>query len=314
MSHLMPWQQEQWQALQNMRNDGRLPHALLFAGPRGLGKAQFALEFIYSLFCLTPTADKSACRTCRTCALLAAETQPDFRILQPEETGKTIKIEQVRNHLDWLKQSSQQGNLKILLIQSAERLNMAASNALLKTLEEPGRQTLIILVTHQPNLLAATIYSRCQLVKFTLPPTQIAKAWLEAQLPGKVDDINFLLTLAGGAPLRAYELAETEIEEKYRIWTAGLQKLLSGHISPLSLAKEWQKAESTALLDYLIWVINFYLKGEKPIISLNIKPQKLFELYDKLIRNRELLRTHQGLNDYLLLEDILIDCFCMAKP
>lgn len=203
-----PWTQAQWQQLQQSRQAQRLPHAILLAGPDGLGKRDFARDLAQSLLCEQPATDGSACGQCRACARYLADTHPDMFMLEPEETGKAIKVDQVRELIrQFALASHRESGYRIAIVQPAERMNLAAANSLLKTLEEPPANTLIMLLSASPSLLPATILSRCQRLDFSPPAHEQALAWLLAQPGIEADQAPPLLALSGGAPVAARALA-----------------------------------------------------------------------------------------------------------
>ena len=146
----MPWHDEHWQRLQARRERGALPHALLICRPEGLGKRAFAERFIRGLLCQAPEAGE-ACGRCRSCLLLAAGTHPDrvtvsYGLRKDGVQRSEIVIDQVRDLSARLAMSSQFGGWQVATLDPADALNAAAANALLKTLEEPAAQTLLVLV------------------------------------------------------------------------------------------------------------------------------------------------------------------------
>jgi DNA polymerase-3 subunit delta' len=240
------WQQAEWQRLETLVQEERLPHALLVSGHAGIGKQRFALAFAARLLCRSPQP-QGACTQCKSCQLLAAGTHPDFMLLQPEtdaKTGKTakaVKVDQVRELVGFAEKSAQLGGYRLVVVEPAHLLNVQAANALLKTLEEPGRQTLILLVTAQPLSLPATVRSRCQQLALPVPATAEALAWLGPQVRGD-DTARLLLALADGAPLAALALQEAPwFGERERL-LRDLGGLSEGRQSPLAVAQRWQQA------------------------------------------------------------------------
>lgn len=214
---------ETWAQLTARRE--RLPHALLFAGQRGLGKSELARAFAAALLCETPIEGGRACGACPACNWFAQGNHPDFRLVQPEildeeadddggegEAGgrkkgkpsQQIKIEQIRALEDFLHVGTHRRGLRVILIHPAEAMNRPTANALLKSLEEPSPSTLFLLVTNEPARLLPTIRSRCQSVKIAMPAEAASQAWLN--LAGVADGERWL-ALAGGAPILAAELA-----------------------------------------------------------------------------------------------------------
>jgi len=207
-----PWQQSQWHKVQLQRQADKLPHALLLVGPEGLGKEDFAMHLASSLLCQSPYQDGSACGDCSACQLLSAETHPDLFILQAEEKGKAIKVDSVRQLSTSLGLTSQFGGYKVAVIVDAHDMNINASNSLLKTLEEPSSDSILILVSSNPQKLPITVRSRCQLITFNVPETAEAVKWLEEH---SVVQPKNVLNLAHGAPLLAMQLKDSELLEHH---------------------------------------------------------------------------------------------------
>lgn len=169
----------------------RVPHALLFHGPAGVGKATAAEMLAAALLCRGP--ERRPCGACAACGRLAHGNAYDFIRLEPD--GAQIKIEQVRA----LKDRLQAGTGGVVIVEPADAMNPSAANALLKTLEEPPPGWALVLVTARPESVLATIRSRCQAVRFgRLSPADTgavlaAHGVPEAHLP-------LLAHLAEGAP------------------------------------------------------------------------------------------------------------------
>lgn len=213
-----PWQTALFARLASRRQ--ALPHALLLHGRTGLGKTDFALTLAQSLLCETPQDGGEACGQCPACRWFEAGNHPDFRwvSLQDEESGEDgepseekskktptrIGVDAIRALSGFMTTSTHRQGMRIVLIAPADALNANAANALLKTLEEPLPDTLMMLVSDEPGRLAATIRSRCQNLRFDLPTAAEAEAWLAQQ---GIKEAPLFLALAGGAPLEARRLA-----------------------------------------------------------------------------------------------------------
>ena len=244
MAAPLPWQQSLWDDLIGRAQSGTLPHALLFSGATGYGKTVFAEALIHGLMCRSPLEDGRACGHCQSCGLLAAGTHPDLLWIEPEEPGKGIPVDRIRAVGDFLALKSRYGGRQIVLISPAEAMNRFSANSLLKTLEEPTDDALLILLSSQPSLLLPTIRSRCQRVEFPRPAAEASEPWLAAQLgalEGKAlaIDIKDLLMLSDGAPLGALALCEsgglTTRHELMEQWAR--VRLAKG--DPLACAKQW---------------------------------------------------------------------------
>ena len=162
-------------------NSGRLAHALLVCGPAGTGKLDFAREMVNGLLCLE--GSMPACGNCRSCQLLNTGAHPDFRLVDYELNDKGVLrtelvIDQVRNLISALQLTTTISTRKVALLHPAEAMNRNAANALLKTLEEPPGDTVLILVSHDPGRLPVTIRSRCQSLQIRLPDQKTLIGWL----------------------------------------------------------------------------------------------------------------------------------------
>ena len=206
---LYPWQNDDWRRLNAERQ--RMPGAWLLTGGAGIGKLAFARHLAQSLLCEAPQAEHQPCGQCQGCRWFASGTHPDFRLLSPfadeEEEGKEakavrklpqIKIEAVRDVIDFAHLSAHRAGRRVILVEPAENLNPAAANALLKILEEPPEAVLFLLVSHAQQRLLPTIRSRCRQFALTRPGAAAALAWLREQ---GVANAEIELAHNGGAPL-----------------------------------------------------------------------------------------------------------------
>ncbi|WP_146621409.1 DNA polymerase III subunit delta' [Enterococcus florum] len=149
--------------LQNSFKHGRSAHAYLFEGDQGTGKAEMALWFTKHLFCLNLTNDLP-CETCNNCMRISNHEHPDVVEVAPE--GQTIKVDQIRALQSELAKSGFETVKKVVLIHEAEKMNTSSANSLLKFLEEPPANFMIILETQALGKILPTIRSRCQIIHF----------------------------------------------------------------------------------------------------------------------------------------------------
>ncbi|MFA5354649.1 MAG: DNA polymerase III subunit delta' [Thermodesulfovibrionales bacterium] len=147
----------------------RIPSAVLFSGEGGVGKRLTALNYAKAVNCLHPVEGDS-CDSCISCRKVDAGAHPDITLIGSE--GEEIKIEEVRKIEETLSLSPLEGKKKVVIMDGAEAMNIYAANAFLKTLEEPPPDSLIILVSSDPDSLPDTIRSRCITVRFRSLPTE----------------------------------------------------------------------------------------------------------------------------------------------
>ena len=224
-------------------------HALLLAGPAGAGHLELAGLLAQAHLCETPA--EAPCGRCGSCHLVRQRAHPDLLAVVPEawrvrlgwvgddeaapksdaKPSRDIRIEQVRQAIDWSHQTSGRGRGKVLLFHPADALNGPSANALLKTLEEPPAGLRLLLTSTDPERLLPTIRSRCQRVRLALPADEASLAWLATQqLAGT--DAKAVLAAAGGSPLEALELAAEGIDAA---WLAALPlRIAAGDASPLA--------------------------------------------------------------------------------
>jgi DNA polymerase-3 subunit delta' len=239
-----PWLQAVETEFAERLQGARVAHAFLISGPPGTGKGELAGRFMASLLCLE--GGYPACGRCRSCSLLQTGAHPDGHVVTFEQHPKKdelrteIVIDQVRRLTESLQLTNTISRRKAALILPAEAMNSSAANALLKTLEEPPGDATLLLVSHQPSRLPATIRSRCQALHVRLPERQAALAWLEraaAQAParssGQAPNAAALaLEAAAGSPLIALRMLGQGETRAYRELDATLDALRAGRCEP----------------------------------------------------------------------------------
>lgn len=212
----------------------RLPHALLIAGGPGIGKSRFALALAQALLCESLDGAGgpalSACGHCMACRWFAAGHHPDFQsigLIVPGEDkpANEIAIDRIRALDGFARLSPFRGGRRLIVIDPADALNTASSNALLKLLEEPGPATHLLLVATRADRLMATIRSRTQRVTLAPPPVDEAVAWLLAGTTLDEPQARTLLGWAGGAPRHAEVLADPAVMTAHRGWLAAISAL-----------------------------------------------------------------------------------------
>ena len=313
-----PWQHTQWQQLAGRAQHA---HAYLLHGPQGIGKRVLAERLRARLLCQRPEG-LNACGQCKACQLLAAGSHPDTFVLEPEEAEKPIKVDQVRELVAFMVQTAQLGGRKVVLIEPVEAMNVNAANALLKSLEEPSGDTVMLLVSHQPSRLLPTVRSRCQQVACPVPDTAQSQTWLADALPDTDADVrDELLTLAAGSPLRAVALHGQGIREQRAKVIDGFKQLLKQQQSPSQLADAWANVPLLWLFDWCYeWaqgILRYQLTQDETALGLadmrkvvqylaqKSTQARVLTLQQWILEQRQLVLGKANLNRVLLLEALL---------
>ena len=229
--------------LKTLLQEQRMPHALLFCGPEGVGKLKAARVLAAALLCEQP----EPCGTCASCRALLTDTHPDYYEVLPESRGKaakTIKIEQIREMQQEIARIPILAKRRVVVLDGADTMNDAAANSLLKTLEEPTGQVVFILVTSARSSLLDTILSRCMPVSFgALPREALTQALVRHGMPA--EQAPELAALSDGSMGRALQLYENGGMELRDDAADFLQKL-----SGLGMDELWRKAQELGALPH----------------------------------------------------------------
>ncbi len=308
-----------------MRHE-RVAHAYLFFGEEGIGKRLAAIRFAQAVNCDVEYGAEGpdACGACRSCRQTESYSHPDFIVIEPdrERTTAPIKIEQIRELEHHLIYRPLIGRRRVCLIDRADRMNLAAANALLKTLEEPPTQSLFLLITSRPLALPATVRSRCQALRFSAPArTQVEAALiLKRELPP--DDARLLAMVTEsriGEALRADVAAIRVRESEMGALTARTTLESIPHL--LTAAEATAKAgRAEEALDWIAgWVRNVLLLrvGADPDSVVRLDPlQGMRDLpgtapVDGLLDVMDLIEAAQraatrNVNLHLALEGVLL--------
>jgi DNA polymerase III subunit delta' len=313
-----PWLELYWERLTATHRQNRFPHALLLTGQTGMGKAVFAMELARFLLCEHPTNGMSPCLQCTSCTLFSAGSNPDFFRLTPAEDSRVIKIDQVRQLSENLSLTSHGNGYKVAILIPADALNVNAANSLLKTLEEPSDNTVLIMVSARPSRLPATIRSRCQEIRIQATDRESATRWLAARYDGPSPEVY--LALANGAPLQALQMAQEQaLEERQRHFRA-LVGVHTGQDCPLTVAQGWASDEDLKGLrwmrEWLMDMLRIRLSGQTQgihgidlqdglsMLARNLDSRVLYGVLDGV--NRMLKLADSTVNRQMMVEDILL--------
>ncbi|MBJ9738170.1 DNA polymerase III subunit delta' [Acinetobacter oleivorans] len=315
-SKVYPWQKTTWDTLTT-----RFPnigHGLLFYGKEGCGKHAFAKHFLAWVLCLNKQPH-GACGECSSCQWLKSDTHPNYVHITTDEENKKqnakIKIEKIRDLLPFVQQTGE--GWRVILIEPAEALNLASSNALLKTLEEPGERVVLILLADHYLKLPATIRSRLQHFALDRISYEQATSYLNEHL-SEIAEVqpDLLLGLSNDMPLQAIEIAKSDWFTKRQTFLNDWLKIVAQKNMPLFFSGKWQKELSFS--DFI--VLFEYLLGDLICVKLN-QPQKntdldfdqlspyydlesLFNIYSELQQAKKLVE--QNVQSQLIIDQLFI--------
>ncbi len=236
------WLEPVWEQWRAAYREGRLPHAVLVTGPSGIGKRWLVEAFVRGVQCHAPTAQGLPCDECPSCKQyvsyrqLEKKSHPDIDWLTIARYS--IGIGDIRDQIiRRLTLKANYGRMRLLVIEPAERMTRAASNALLKSLEEPPPDTMLFLISHQPGRLLATIRSRCQRYALPEPNPEQGRAWLAGFMtPEQAEDA---LKAGDGMPMRALKMQQDNQVDFRNTFEQSLCDVLEGTQSETAFASTW---------------------------------------------------------------------------
>ncbi|MBQ0213837.1 DNA polymerase III subunit delta' [Proteus vulgaris] len=314
-----PWLNQAYRQLISMYQEGRGHHALLLHATEGMGADALSYGLSRWLMCQNKQGLKS-CNECHSCRLMLAETHPDWHLLQNEKGKTSIGVEAVRKVTEKLEQHAQQSGARVVWIKEIEALTEAAANALLKTLEEPPKNTYFLLNCQQPEVLLATLRSRCFYYHLATPDHQHAIHWIQQQLPN-VPYANSVtaLNLSQNAPIAALSLLKDEWQERetfcQALYSSLQQRDLFGFLPQLNQDNVDRRLYwlLSLLLDALKYQTNAQAycinQDQQPLImALSQSPSNIvLAIIDGWKQCRYQLMTIPALNKELLLAEQLLD-------
>ncbi|GAA6133516.1 DNA polymerase III subunit delta' [Oceaniserpentilla sp. 4NH20-0058] len=321
--HALPWLNIINDQILGQYDKQRLGHALLLTGQAGLGKRLYLRELSQLLLC--SNRETKPCGQCASCNLFNAGSHPDLLMVEPEEKGKQIKIEQIRRVTEFVNTTAQKGQSKVVLLGPAEAMNINASNALLKSLEEPSSNVTLLLYSHQPSGLLATIKSRCQQFSIYPPEFQLALTWLQQNSATQLspENANSVLRLASGAPLKAIELIEQDVHVQYMQFCQNMMDFQNRQVMWSDLLTKWKNWDMENLLQ---WFYHLLLDAQKlksgsdtvniAMPELRVQTQQVAQcapytqierVLMKLVQSQMAFRGQANPNPVMMIESVLID-------
>jgi DNA polymerase-3 subunit delta' len=272
-------QHKQLTILASALANGRLHHAYLFLGPEGVGKHLVAVALAKALHCSEVQND--FCGSCVNCRRIADGNHPDVRVIEPLSGKKEISIQQIRELERELNYRSFTGARKIAIIDPATLLNPSSQNALLKTLEEPPQDSLIILIAPNAGGLLPTLRSRCLRLTFAPLTRKEIAGFLQSHDGVNGDDAEFIAALGMGSIGAALALDKTELIEKRKIWTGMLGALKTRDYHGAIVAAQTLAANREEALNFLKWAESWYrdlliysvANDSDDLVNLDMRPQ-----------------------------------------
>jgi DNA polymerase III subunit delta' len=262
------------ETLQRALRNQRLHHAYLFVGPEGVGKRTVARALARAIHCSNSPGD--FCGECINCVSIIDSNHPDVRTIEPFPGKKEISIRQIRDLERELRFRSFNGKRKVAIVDPAALMNASAQNALLKTLEEPPDNSLIILVTPNAGALLPTLRSRCLRLSFApLPRLQVAD-FLRTKHGVAADDAEFLAAMSMGSIGVALTLDKQAFIENRRVWTGMLSSLGAKDYQGAIAAAEVLAVNREEALEFLKWAESWY--RDLLIHCVTDKPDELVNL------------------------------------
>ncbi len=278
-TRICPWLREPLRRLETAHGGGRLAHGWLLTGPEGVGKINLALVAAQRLLNTAAAAPQTLGPEEAAAAIRErhqpADHHPDLHWIFPEPDRRTLKIDQIRETTRALTLTGLSGPAKVVILEPADAMTTEAANALLKTLEEPTAHTYLLLVTHQPGRLPATIRSRCQSLPVRRPSRAEALGWL-GHLDSGIGEPGWsrLLALAEGAPFRAMAFHDSDYINKNNELEDQFNLISKNELDPQTVADQWLKGDLELALSWLAarlrWVIRARMAPEasNPITDL----------------------------------------------
>lgn len=298
----MPWIQPAYDQVLNELRAKRLAHAVLVQGDQGVGIEFLAQSIAHLRLCREPL-DK-ACGQCKSCLLMKSGTHPDIKILEPSGAGQVIKVDQIREAVVFLSQTPQISDWKVVWVTEAHRMNHNAANALLKVLEEPPGNSLLILVTDRPQILLPTVRSRCRKLMVPLPSETETRAYCSTEAVSE-QQLESLLPILGLRPTKICEWSKEGHLSQWQTLEKGLEQFGQNGITTMALT---DSLKDIALSDILAWLMQM-AAGRSRSVSGTPVDRAWLSLYDRLAAMHQDAERGTNPNKQLLLDE----CFLRWK-
>jgi DNA polymerase-3 subunit delta' len=312
----LPWHKSLLEQILSLKQQQRLPHAILINSASPEDGAGFIWHLTMLILC-NDAADSIPCGQCHSCQLMLANTYPDFVYVsllfdeKKKKINKNIKIDQIRKVIHEVHLTRHYENLKIVAIYPADKMSIESANSLLKTLEEPASQVLILLLTHNMGKLPVTIRSRCQVWSLDRPAKQVSMDWLlEQGMQG--EEGEQYLEYAGGDPQLALKLKAVSYADLVDEFKQQFAQYLKNGIDVTTLCAKLIKFDVSLIRLLVKMVINAYcyqLSGLSMDLKARESGRKSHAREILLLSGQaehQLMIEENNLNFQIQLEDVLI--------
>jgi DNA polymerase-3 subunit delta' len=308
---------------------GKLPHAVLISGVTGSGQTALSSWLIHLLICQSPVKSSigssepvilGACGRCKTCLLHKSGTYPDHMVLNDD--ARTLGVDDIRAGNHFLEKTAQLGGIKSIFIPDAERLTVAAANALLKTLEEPSKNSFIVLSTNDLDKLLPTIISRCAVFNLKsivdisllnhLDSVSIQSKLMSVNLDSRPSNDNFVNVS------QLSELTDEEAFSTFKIFHDDYLGFLNNECSEHEMLKQLLTNEhSFRWLEQITCNMSrkYYFNNDKTITILNdLSELALVSIYQTIIDSNKLLKSHVQTNRQFVAEKLVMAISNIIRP
>lgn len=290
-------QQKPLATLRSALAAGRVHHAYLFLGPEGVGKRAVAVAFAKAIHCAELTND--FCGDCADCSRIADRNHPDVRVIEPLAGKKEISIQQIRDLQRELSYRSFTGMRKIAIVDPATLMNAPGQNALLKTLEEPPQDSLIILIAANVGGLLPTLRSRCLQLTFAPLTRKEVSGFLTSRHGMNSTDAELIAALSLGSIGAALAFNKEELIEQRRNWTDALSSLRARDYRGAMMAAETLSSQRDEMLRFLQWAESWYrdllvqkaAQGTGDLVNVDLREQ-----IAERVANGDLQRTLRAIS------------------
>jgi len=314
--------QKQVEIVRQALNHGRLHHAYLFVGMEGVGKKTIALGLAKAIHCSAATGD--FCGACPDCARIQDSNHPDVRIIEPLAGKKEISIQQIRELEKELNFRSFSGKKKIAILDPANLMNLSAQNALLKTLEEPPQDSLLILIAANGGALLPTLRSRCLRISFGPLARDLISGFLVSCKGFAAETAEFLAAMSLGSLGAVVSIDTQELLERRREWVRLISGVRAGDYRAAIDAAEALAGSKEDSLRFLEWIESWFrdllvysaTQNPQAVVNVDMLPQiqqqsaatDCERLFSRIAEAKAAVGGIQrNLNRRMVIEDLLLN-------